>query len=471
MIEHIEKKWITREEFKKIKKSEPLRQNLVRTLKDALCRVADDGTALSGRTKILNKLWDESERKRLKFKMEDGRLTEVLAVSPKAMYEPAIATFEAINSFLGVEAGLTRDDIIGRNYLGSEIIFEYMNDGETNNFLKSPVTGAYETYGLKGHVGKIIEVKRFFSFSDLLSTKSGGTPPEECLIRRTPGSTTDWASSHLGDRKGDLTKYKLSDYRPRTLDEGGNLKELHFKSYKHLEYKEYLDRGLLKDPQKRIEMGHADPLLNKIPNPFGVHAIIAFNDMKTFLCLQRRSSLAYEAGTISFGCEEQLDNSDFFRESAANLDNLVNRLILEEVFPAAYIEQNTAEGRNILENTVEFKKVLSLMYAENYCCHNAVAFIKLKLDAQQYTTYFKEILQLGEDGLKRPLEDEGLRLCMSMEEVNRFLATGRGTLKSPFGRRMVDLVIDRLIDNQNEAEFRPHVSTVYRMKIVRELLG
>ncbi len=467
MIEPIEKKWITREEFKKIKTSERLRRKLRRILHDALSRIAKDGTVECGRRMILDKIWDEPDNRPLQFQMEDGRVTEVVNVDPRAGYRPAIAVFEAINSLLlDIGARLSRDDIIGPDHRDSEII-----DDETINFLNSPITGAYETYGLKGHVGKIIELKRFFSFSDLLSTRSGGTPPAECLIRRTPGSTADWASSHLSDRKGDLTKYKLSDYHPRSLDEGGDLKELHFKSYKHREYKEYLEQGLLKNPQKRIEMGHADPLFNRIPNPFGIHAIIAFKDMKNFLCLQRRPGLAYEAGTISFGCEEQLDNSDFSKESAASLENLVNRLILEEVFPVASIEQNLTFGRNILEKTVEFQKILSLIYAENYCCHNAVAFIKLKLDAQQYTTYFKELLQFGGDGFKPPSEDEGLRLCMAMEQVDRFLETGRGTLKSPFGRRSVDLVLDRLIDNQNKDEFRPHVSTVYRMKIVRELLG
>lgn len=464
MTEGIENKWISEGEFIKIRGNDLLRGSFSSVMREAESKISRTATE-TPRQQLL------SEAARAGFTLESSRAGEVINGREAMQYRYAIMVFRALDTLLKKRGfkGLTRDDLLGEDYLSSEAMAEYVHDPETAETLEA--TGAFETYGFRRHVGRIIELKRFFSFSDILDDHSGGVPPKRCALRRTLGSTDDWSSLSSVDRKGNLTKYQLFDYFPRSLDEGVDLKELRFKSYKHREYIAYLNAGLLDDQKRRISEGNPDPLHNRIPNPFGVHAIVAFDDLKTFLCLQRRADVAYEGGTISFGLEEQLDNSDFSSTSTANLDHLINRLVLEEVFPAAFLGQNSKKGREIINNSVSFKKIISLVYAENYCCHNAVAFIKLKFSPTEYVEYFKELSKLDLHEFQPTFEDEGRRLCMSMEEVHRFMDTGRGSLKGLFQRKQVELVIDKLIENSAETEFRPHVSTVYRMKLTRELLG
>ncbi len=467
MPEDIENIAVSEEEFRKIRTTETLRVGLSSQLigvEEQIGKASQSrGETKSARQQIIAEIGD----------IEGGRVSEVMHVQPKANYEHFIATVAALNrlkSKYSLMPLISRDDIIGQDYLSAEAISAYVNDPETEEALEK--TGAWETYGYNRHVGKIIELKRFFTPSEMLRPNAGGSQPEHCLIKRTVGTTDDWNPQPAENRKGNLTKYQLFDYSPRSLDEGKELKELRFQTYKHEEYMKYLGSGLLTDNELRITEGNPDPLDNKIPNPFGIHAIISFSGLDSFLCLLRRPGIAFEANTISFGCDEQLDNADFSVSPVPNLDHLINRLVLEEVFPTAYVDQTSKDGQEILNKSVLFKKVLTLIYAENYCCHNAVAFVALNLTPEEYVAYYEELAKLKLHDFVPSPEDEGRRLTMNFAEVRRFLETGRGSLSSPFRKSEHELVVDQLLDDERSSfEHAPHVSTFYRMNLVRQLIG
>ena len=215
----------------------------------------------------------------------------------------------------------------------------------------------------------------------------------------------------------------------------------------------------------RAKYGSPIPTENQVPNALCLHYIVRFAD-GCFLAIHRHAGMAYDKLKVSVSGEEQFSHKDFgVNPQKTRAERWAHRAVIEEVMPGRAFDVEAKEVQDLIDQILH-TRFMSILYEERFCNFAVVAFIQLKCTVEQYKViYHNSLIKC------QKVDFEGNRYWFHPSQVDEFFATGRLCLM-PFSdtkHEIIAVTNDQILDDGNT--FGLHTSSLYRLHIIRRLLG
>jgi hypothetical protein len=171
-----------------------------------------------------------------------------------------------------------------------------------------------------------------------------------------------------------------------------------------------------------------DPSMSKVPNPFGLHAILLFSD-RSVLALRRRDDLEYWPSHFSVSFEEQMGEEDT-HAGPNRLKAWFRRALCEEVFPLtgpAKSDEAISAWQHV-ESFVKSTRVWSVVLEEPSASFALFGVIELNLSPSEFRIEYERIRE--ELGTRR--DNEGKLFSLSRDELKNLVLNRMAKGKSIF---------------------------------------
>ena len=202
-----------------------------------------------------------------------------------------------------------------------------------------------------------------------------------------------------------------------------------------------------------------EPKRHRIPGSLCLH-FVCLTSEEEFICLRRKSDVAYYPSSLSISFEEQFSIVDMQAGELHRATAWFQRAICEEVLPlTGPYHDDPAKTWHVASNYVEFMRICSCFLEEDTGNYSLLGFVKLTVSSKELTIVSHALSQRY-NSLR---DDEGRLFCLARGEVEKLLRGERANAAVLFKPEANKLEISDVVRDL-------HPTSLYRaLRIARAL--